>query len=80
MFISYLIQFMDKSVMAQSLIYGLTANLHLVGQQYSWCGYVLTPVTYPHHFTHTKYQLGILFRLPSIPALLQQIAKLRPTG
>ncbi|KAF2104482.1 MFS general substrate transporter [Rhizodiscina lignyota] len=38
MFVSYVFQYMDKSVMAQSLIYGLQEDLHLVGQQYSWCG------------------------------------------
>ena len=28
---------MDKSVMAQSAIYDLEIDLHLVGQDYSWC-------------------------------------------
>lgn len=38
LFLSYLFQYMDKSIMAQSLVYGLRQDLHLVGQQYSWCG------------------------------------------
>ncbi|CZR58593.1 related to allantoate permease [Phialocephala subalpina] len=38
MFISYLFQYMDKSVMAQSLIYGLQESLNLKEQEYSWCG------------------------------------------
>lgn len=37
MIISYTIQFMDKSVMAQSAVYDLQSSLHLHGQQYSWC-------------------------------------------
>lgn len=37
MIISYTIQFMDKSVMAQSAIYDLLTSLKLVGQDYSWC-------------------------------------------
>ncbi|KAH8803568.1 major facilitator superfamily domain-containing protein [Xylogone sp. PMI_703] len=37
MFVSYVLQYMDKSVMAQSQVYGLKEDLHLVGQQYSWC-------------------------------------------
>lgn len=47
MFISYLFQYMDKSVMAQSLVYGLQEDLNLVGQQYSWCGYVVLQI-YSH--------------------------------
>ncbi|KAK5713495.1 hypothetical protein LTR15_011195 [Elasticomyces elasticus] len=38
MFFSYVFQFLDKSVMAQTTIYGLMEDVHLVGQQYSWCG------------------------------------------
>lgn len=37
MIISYTIQFMDKSVMAQAAVYDLLTDLKLVGQQYSWC-------------------------------------------
>ncbi|EXJ79503.1 hypothetical protein A1O1_08767 [Capronia coronata CBS 617.96] len=38
LFVSYLFQYMDKSIMAQSLVYGLTEDLGLKGQEYSWCG------------------------------------------
>ncbi|KAJ9623744.1 hypothetical protein H2204_011146 [Knufia peltigerae] len=34
---SYIIQYMDKSVMSQTAIYDLFTSLGLVGQQYSWC-------------------------------------------
>ncbi|KAK4947979.1 hypothetical protein LTR10_013032 [Elasticomyces elasticus] len=34
---SYTIQYMDKSVMAQTTIYDLFTSLGLHGQQYSWC-------------------------------------------
>ncbi|OQV03839.1 hypothetical protein CLAIMM_08829 [Cladophialophora immunda] len=34
---SYIIQYMDKSVMAQTAIYDLFTSLGLHGQQYSWC-------------------------------------------
>lgn len=37
MIVSYTIQYMDKSVMAQSAIYDLQTDLGLVGQDYSWC-------------------------------------------
>lgn len=37
MIVSYTIQFMDKSVMAQSAVYDLQTNLGLKGQDYSWC-------------------------------------------
>lgn len=37
MFVSYCIQYMDKSVIAQAVIYGLQEDLNLVGQDYSWC-------------------------------------------
>ncbi|EXJ92787.1 hypothetical protein A1O3_01339 [Capronia epimyces CBS 606.96] len=38
LFVSYLFQYMDKSIMAQSLVYGLREDLGLKGQEYSWCG------------------------------------------
>jgi hypothetical protein len=37
MVVSYTIQFMDKSVMAQAAVYDLLQNLGLQNQQYSWC-------------------------------------------
>ncbi|KAK5022231.1 hypothetical protein LTS07_010311 [Exophiala sideris] len=37
LFFSYLFQYMDKSIMAQSVVYGRRQNLGLEGQQYSWC-------------------------------------------
>ncbi|TVY59490.1 putative transporter, partial [Lachnellula cervina] len=37
MTISYTIQYMDKSVMAQAAVYDLIKNLGLKGQEYSWC-------------------------------------------
>lgn len=37
MVVSYTIQYMDKSVMAQSAIYDLQKDLHLEKQDYSWC-------------------------------------------
>lgn len=40
MFTSYMIQYMDKSVMGQAAIYDLITDLGLVGQQYSWCSSV----------------------------------------
>ncbi|KAL4907795.1 major facilitator superfamily domain-containing protein [Aspergillus multicolor] len=37
MIVSYTIQYMDKSVMAQSAVYDLQDSLGLEGQDYSWC-------------------------------------------
>jgi MFS family permease len=37
MFTSYMIVYMDKSILGQAAIYGLNQDLHLVGQDYSWC-------------------------------------------
>ena len=36
MFTSYMIQYMDKSVLPQAAIYGLLENINLNGQDYSW--------------------------------------------
>lgn len=38
MFISYFLQFMDKAALSNSSVFGLIDDLHLVGNQYSWCG------------------------------------------
>src|SRR5687767_14728830 len=43
MFTSYMIQYMDKSVLGQAAIYDLITDLGLVGQQYSWCSSVSPP-------------------------------------
>lgn len=37
---SYFLQFLDKSALSQSSVFGLTSDLGLVGQQYSWAGSV----------------------------------------
>ena len=37
MLVSYMIQYMDKSVMAQAAVYDLIPSLDLKGQDYSWC-------------------------------------------
>jgi hypothetical protein len=36
MFTSYMIQYMDKSVLPQAAIYGLVEDLDFTGQDYSW--------------------------------------------
>nr|QFR37092.1 MFS transporter [Cyberlindnera americana] len=35
---SYFLQFLDKSALSQSSVFGLETDLNLVGQQYSWAG------------------------------------------
>lgn len=37
MIVSYTIQFMDKSVLAQAAVYDLIPSLGLRGQEYAWC-------------------------------------------
>lgn len=39
MFAGYVIQYMDKSVLPQSAIYGLLGDINIQGQDYSWCSY-----------------------------------------
>lgn len=36
--LSYFLQFLDKSALSQSSVFGLDKDLNLHGQQYSWCG------------------------------------------
>ncbi|KIV80889.1 hypothetical protein PV11_08356 [Exophiala sideris] len=52
---SYTIQYMDKSVMAQTTIYDLFTSLGLHGQQYSWCSAIF-------YFGYLAFQ-SILARL-----------------
>lgn len=37
MFVSYVIQYMDKSILGQTAFCGLQDDLGLAGQDYSWC-------------------------------------------
>lgn len=36
LFLSYLLQYLDKQAMGYSAILGLRTDMHLVGQDYSW--------------------------------------------
>ncbi|KAJ9630029.1 hypothetical protein H2204_008833 [Knufia peltigerae] len=38
MFVSYMIQYMDKSILGQSAVYGFSTSLGLKGHDYSWYG------------------------------------------
>ncbi|EDK41077.2 hypothetical protein PGUG_05175 [Meyerozyma guilliermondii ATCC 6260] len=35
---SYILQFLDKNALSNSSVFGLSGDLHLEGQQYSWAG------------------------------------------
>lgn len=37
MLVSYMLQYMDKGVMAQAAVYDIIPSLGLKGQDYSWC-------------------------------------------
>jgi hypothetical protein len=41
MFISYMIVYMDKSILGQAAVYGIRQDLNFKGQDYSWASYVL---------------------------------------
>jgi hypothetical protein len=40
LFVAYMLQYLDKSAMANTAILGLRTDLHLVGQEYSWASSV----------------------------------------
>lgn len=37
MFVTYNLNFMDKTIMSAAAVFGLTEDNHLVGKQYAWC-------------------------------------------
>jgi hypothetical protein len=38
MFVTYNLNFMDKTILSSAAVFGLTEDNHLVGKQYSWVG------------------------------------------
>ncbi|KAJ2980994.1 hypothetical protein NQ176_g2309 [Zarea fungicola] len=62
MFVSYILQYIDKTSLANGAILGLRKDLHLVGQQYSWSsgmfyiGYLAA--SYPMSLGFVKFPLG----------------------
>jgi hypothetical protein len=38
MFVTYNLNFMDKTILSSAAVFGLKEDNNLVGQQYSWCG------------------------------------------
>lgn len=38
MFVTYNLNFMDKTILSSAAVFGLTEDNHLVGRQYSWVG------------------------------------------
>lgn len=62
MLVSYMLQFLDKTVISYTAILGIETDTHLVGQQFSWAssafyfGYLIA--SYPASLGFVKFPLG----------------------
>ncbi|KUJ09597.1 putative vitamin H transporter [Mollisia scopiformis] len=62
MFVTYMLQYLDKITLGYTAVMGIQADIHLVGQQYSWCssafyfGYLVA--SFPGSIGFVKFPLG----------------------
>ncbi|KAL4793555.1 major facilitator superfamily domain-containing protein [Aspergillus venezuelensis] len=60
LFVTYILSFMDKTILASASVFGLIEDTHLVGQQYSWVSSIF-------YFGYLVWQWPTNFLIPRLP-------------